>query len=409
MKRLRNLIIFSIIICLSIGSFYLYSAVHASGLPQFYLKKENGNKKEIQSLFLSANLGVGEASEGLTISSTGSKYDSERSFLERFSTQFENPYDGLASYRLKYRNFMRGKQNLSSFYEDASSVAYAGMAYKVTNQGLENFTFQISVLNKANKKATNFKAEVPNVIGTSQVDVQDVQKRGQQLDVITSNNMIGTSSDNGKTELHDYQFNLTDKKLVNDRTIMSVPAIEKNNYIYLNCLTKTDEASPNSYLVFSKVTQPVNGGTGTQNSENYVYDLHSKILKRIPLSQEIASNNVLANVSNCYNGANIFFTNTSDKSLEFITFNLKKNSVVSRWTLSLSSLAPQSQMYLFIKANRVYIAVINNSYEKNENQLSTNVWVTNLNGKVLYKGVLAKQGNNQSEEGSLQINSVFLK
>ncbi|WP_066372176.1 hypothetical protein [Neobacillus fumarioli] len=108
MKRIRTLVTLAIIICLSIGTFYIYAAAEVKGYPKFYIKKEAGDDKEIRTLTLSAILSMGQFSEPVMISAEGSKYERELSFTEQLNSSFL-VNDGLQVYRDKYHNFMRGK------------------------------------------------------------------------------------------------------------------------------------------------------------------------------------------------------------------------------------------------------------------------------------------------------------
>lgn len=416
MNRIRLTIIFIVLVCISIGSFYTYSATRAIGLPQYYLKKEAGNEKEAMAVTVAGSLTNGRTLETMKISTTGTKYASEQTFMEAFRRGFGTNDPSLDDYRGKYRSYMRGKQNIQSFNEDSTSLSYADVHYKVTSHGLQNLTFEISVLNKKSKAVTSFNEAVPKAERYNQMMVTDVQKNGQLLDLISQNYVHANDGPEAVIEIHHYQFDLKAKQLSQDDIILSSPAVETNTTYIVQKLKEPDETALSRYAVFAKDIQETNQKNSSRPDEKltrefYAYDYQTRKINKVPFTQVQDSMTDLMTFDCYYKGDMIYFINKKDQNLEVTAFNLKKDMTVSNWKLKLPEPGSENRTIALINGNRLYLGVMTISNGKYKEPVTGNsyVWVTNLEGEVLYKGKLTAKGSKSSKKNYLEINSIQLE
>src|SRR5699024_8477125 len=133
--------------------FYISESYSVSKLPEFVIKHQSGNDDLVDSLNIEAGLKLGSVHRFLNITSDGTKYDTEKTYLERLkygqpSIHSDQAIDELIE---KHRHFMRGKLHApSALYEDDEYLVY------VTIDGDDgslsaapsSFTFDVSVLDK---------------------------------------------------------------------------------------------------------------------------------------------------------------------------------------------------------------------------------------------------------------------
>ena len=98
------------VIVLSIGAFYVNSALSAPQLPEFAIKKQSGDAKEIKSLVLEGGYHEGivmsYTNTHLKITSDGSENRNGHSLVDQVRGQ---PTPVIKDLQKNYRDFMRGK------------------------------------------------------------------------------------------------------------------------------------------------------------------------------------------------------------------------------------------------------------------------------------------------------------
>ncbi|MGB2993820.1 MAG: hypothetical protein WBB47_14400, partial [Paenisporosarcina sp.] len=130
------------VIVLSIGTFYVNSAMSATQYPEFVINKKSGNAEEIKSLVLEGGYHEGSSmnytNNHLEITSDGSEYRNGSSLLDLV---IGRPAPMIQELQDEYRNFMRGKENLDSFFENNKLLAYADVKYKIGSSTSRDFKF----------------------------------------------------------------------------------------------------------------------------------------------------------------------------------------------------------------------------------------------------------------------------
>lgn len=403
MKRIRTLVTLAIIVCLSIGTFYIYAAAEVKGYPKFYIKKEAGDDKEIRSLTLSATLSMGQFSEPVMISAAGSKYERELSFTEQLNSSFL-ANDGLQVYRDKYHNFMRGKLMPDSFYEDSESLVFAGVDYKRTNRGLRDFSFTIAQLHKKNKDESSFQIKVPGEANDDFISVNDVQKHGGELDVFTTNSVSDHQAGASKTELHCYRFDLAKKKLLSDQILLSARNAENNTENRIYNLSSTTKMAPEKYYVFVKDSRPVSSpdenGKVSKSSvkrELYAYNMKTNAVQSFAFPKELS---MVDTMINYYHGPLIYFVtpDANAKAVKVLIYNMETKKAAGQYTIPIEEIGEDTKPDIFIKDNRMYLLIVNHDQTGRVDIQTNYIMVCDLqNGKILYKGkVIPKPGKGNS-------------
>ncbi|GGJ89075.1 hypothetical protein GCM10007063_09650 [Lentibacillus kapialis] len=250
MKRYGQLTVILAIIVLTIGTFYIQSAIASNGLPGITMEKVKGNKDEIKPVTISGSYSVGNSrDEFVQIDSKGATYGGKVSFPEHFRDRFFNAK--VNQLQETYRSFMRGKGGSdTSYLETEDTLAYADVINQ-TVPGRGEATFDIAVLDKESDETMSFTLPVPNRAMYVQVQVQDVQMTGDELHVITRN-----YPQNGEKEAHFYRIDISNKAITGEDTIVS-DGLHENKHTLSNMVSVSDETTAYDNIIFSKTTRPV--------------------------------------------------------------------------------------------------------------------------------------------------------
>src|SRR5690625_1575955 len=109
MKKYWILIVISVVMIASIGTFYIQSVFATNDKPAFVLEKISGDEKEVDSLLIGGSY-YGELTyigEDFEIDLEGTRYLDDSSFFERVEGMYGSSQ--IKQLQKDYRNFMRGK------------------------------------------------------------------------------------------------------------------------------------------------------------------------------------------------------------------------------------------------------------------------------------------------------------
>ncbi|MGX1826599.1 hypothetical protein ACWIDQ_21610, partial [Heyndrickxia sporothermodurans] len=280
MKRyISSIVIIAIMFC-TIGAFYIYTAA-ANSLPEVKIVKVSGNDDELKNVVISGNYHIGNANENFEATKKGTTYFSERSIFERLDLEKGK----LLELRKNYRNFMRGKHDLDSIYEDNELLIYTEL-----NPRYNKYSMDFSILNKKNKKKNSFKVEIPNYQEFTEVYFHDVQRVGNELKVITENNRR-SDQDKNKIELHVYTIDYEQKKIIKDDIIASKFTDNRHGDQY-DSIYSNDPTIANKYYFMQdnkvKFQELPDGGMDEQivNSEIVAYNYEKNSLEKIKVPKQ---------------------------------------------------------------------------------------------------------------------------
>lgn len=339
MKKYWFLIVISIVMIASIGTFYIQSVLAGSNMPEFTIENKSGDEKEIASLLMTGNYydELTYIGEDFEMTLDGVKYWQEKSLFERV----EGFYSSARVKKLKkeHRNFMRGKYSGENLYfENEDFLAYADISYKNPYTTSSNeFQFSIAVLNKKTNKTVSFDHLVPNGGNFRYLDVIKTQVIDDQLKVITLNE----HREGNDVDVHLYTFDLEGETLVDDEVVLISEGLE-DRYIDISVLEIGDRAKESEYMGFVKRTiesKEVEEDNFTEITEEVVseeliiYDLPSNTSKVIKLE-----NLTELGFPEYLEGTNIYFTEINeDGVLKINVYDIESEQIINRIDVKLSN------------------------------------------------------------------------
>ncbi|MBL5767418.1 hypothetical protein B5V88_05865 [Heyndrickxia sporothermodurans] len=386
MKRyISSIVIIAIMFC-TIGAFYIYTAA-ANSLPEVKIVKVSGNDDELKNVVISGNYHIGNTNENFEATKKGTTYFSERSIFERLDLEKGK----LLELRKNYRNFMRGKHDLDSIYEDNELLIYTEL-----NPRYNKYSLDFSILNKKNKKKNSFKVEIPNYKEFTEVYFHDVQRVGNELKVITENNRR-SDQDKNKIELHVYTIDYEQKKIMKDDIIASkFMGNEHTGYQYVT-IYSTDPTITNKYFAIQdndvKVQEHQDGGIDEQivKSEIVTYNYEKEKIEKIKVPKQYYD----AQIVNDKDGT-IYFILTNEKDVIVSKVNIDKHSVEKIRKISLPEMGGNQHQVIKINNGKIYIL----TSKADANDKNTFFVMDIRSGQNLYQGKItqSKQKKNSNIE-----------
>jgi len=402
MKKYWILIVISVVMVTTIGTFYIQSVMAGNNKPVFTIEKINGDEKEIESLLLSGfyDDGLNYVSEDFEISLAGIKYFDDRSFFERI----KEGYGGYGSEQIRqlqkeYRHFMRGKYyGINSYFENEDYLAYADVTYKNPYEISSEFQFSVAVLDKQKNKTVSFDHLVPNSGDYWYLDPVKVQVVDDQLRVVTQNGM--REDDSRRT--HQYTFDLAEKKLLNEEVIFSLENKE-NEYIEMEQLNVDDPTKETEYVVFIKrsIEQNEDGYMeDVKGEELVVYDLATNTSKIINL-ENLAEHGYPEYLAE----QTIYFTDVDDDGvLSISVYDIKSEQIIDH--IEGPVLNDEVAKTTAFNDGKLFIVDSYVDYE-------TPAYITVIdlqNGETVFEGkIVPDNQKGATEKESLNIYNVFFK
>jgi hypothetical protein len=405
-------------IVLCIGSYYIDAA--SSGYPEFYLNLKAGDEKEAEGFSLHAIYTDPSlpyySDQLLTIRPKGSVYQSEESFWTSLTVnRYRNPE--LVKLQKEHRQFMRGKSDSGTYYEDDKVLGYAEIEYKhdpLNDQ--THFSFIVSVDGKEQNRSSAFEVAVPLENDYRTVSIVDMQIVGRTMNLITMNYKLGESKDRNDayTMVHLYKLDLDKKNIASDQILLTGDSENLEDPTQIVTLPETAPSIiPNRYSVFLikhlKKGNPkdANGMYLTDKQELVYYDLQSN--KLVPIQVEAI--NDLMNKSNLlyitYAQDKLMLTYLEDSNaVRVIRYSIAENKVMSNLTIDTNhSLEAGERLYYEGNINNRLYMMGNLSPDSKKAPI---IIVADLEtGKILYDGYISQKDNKPLSK--LTIANILIK
>lgn len=384
MKKYWILIVISVVMIASIGTFYIQSVFAANNKPAFTIEKVNGDEKEIASLLMTGFYynELDFLGEELEISLEGTKYLEDSSFFERIEGIYGSHQ--IKQLQKDHRNFMRGKYyGINSYFENEGFLAYADVSYNNPYTVSSEFQFSIAVLDKQTNKTTSFDHLVPNGGDFWYLDVMKVQMVDDQLKVLTRNNL---REDDDDEEIHLYTFDIAKEALVNDEVILSLKDIGYG-YINIMMLDVDDPKIESEYIAFIKQTI-----TNTEVEREDYFETVEEVSKEELIAYDLPSNTskVISLDSLAEHGypeyldeQNVYFTDIyEDGVLKVAVYDIESEQIIDSFDVELPNSTGEVGENIRFNDGKLYIV---DSYTDFET--SAFVTVVHLeNGEILFEG-----------------------
>ncbi|MBT2665657.1 hypothetical protein J7J00_09120 [Bacillus sp. ISL-4] len=402
MKRYLCSIIIGMVVILSIGTYYVKVASSASSLPKYTFKTLEGSDKELDPVIINATLENGNFYEPLRFESNTTTYASESSYFENLTGRQDHQIERLIK---EHRSFMRGKDSISSLYEDDDFLAYAWVNSEFTNNGKMEAEFDIGLLEKKDEEETSFQIELPDQERIMNVDVRDVQLVHSKLQVLT---MIDVNSNNEKQtkEVHLYTIDLANKKVLSDKKLLS-ETFTNPNQVDFEMPIDVAPSQPNNMVLISLI-KGVNHEEGPFEEKlkeskllSYNYETEKlETVKKGSLSLDLAR-------SGYADGKNLYAVEMKSGKYRIKTFDLSSQTLTNDTELDIAA-NKEEQYTAAFKNGRVYF-LLNEMNQEGKSSKPAKLLIADLKtGKTLYKGETVINKNNSKSFG-LYIDDLEIK
>jgi hypothetical protein len=389
------------VVILSIGTYYVKFS-SASSLPKYTFKTLEGSDKELDPVIIHATLENGSFYEPLTFESNTTTYASERSYLENLTGRQDHQIERLIK---EHRSFMRGKDSISSLYEDDDFLAYAWVNSEYTKSGNMEAEFDIGLLEKKDEEETSFQVELPNQERIMNVDVRDVQLVHSKLQVLTMND-VNSKNEKETKEVHLYTIDVANKKVLSDKTLVS-ESFTYPDQVDFEMPTDVAPSQPNNMVFFSLI-KGVNHEDGFEEKLkeskllSYNYETEKlETVKKGSLSLDMERSGY-ADVKNLYT------VEMKSGKYRIKTFDLSSQTLTNDTELDLAA-NKKEQVFAAIKNGRVYFLLGNEVDQDVLTYKPAKLLIADIKtGKTLYKGETVMNKKNSKSFG-LFINDLEVK
>lgn len=278
---------------------------------------------------------------------------------------------------------MRGKDSISSLYEDDDFLAYAWVNSDITNNGKMEAKFDIGLLEKKDEEETSFQIELPNQERIMNVDVRDVQLVHSKLQVLTMND-VNSNNEKQTKEVHLYTIDVANKKVLNDKTLVSETFTDPNQ-VDFQMPIDVAPSQPNN-MVFISLIKGVNHEDGFEEKLkeskllSYNYETEKlETVKKGSLSLGMAR-------SGYADGKNLYVVEMKSGKYRIKTFDLSSQTLTNDTELDIAA-NKKEQYFAAIKNGRVYFLLGNEVDQDVLTYKPAKLLIADIKtGKTLYKG-----------------------
>ncbi|MCM3169662.1 hypothetical protein [Peribacillus frigoritolerans] len=403
MKRYLCSIIIGMVVILSIGTYYVKVASSASSLPKYTFKTLEGSDKELDPVIINASLQNGSNFyEPLTIESNTTTYASERSYLENLTGRQDHLIERLVK---EHRSFMRGKDSISSLYEDDDFLAYARVNSEYTKSGNMEAKFDIGLLEKKDEEETSFQIELPKQGRIMNADVRDVQLVHSKLQVLTMND-VNSNNEKQTKEVHLYTIDVANKKVLSDKTLVSETFTDPEQVDFQMPIDLAP-SQPNN-MVFISLIKGVNHEDGFEEKLkeskllSYNYETEKvETVKKGSLSLDMAR-------SGYTDGKNLYTVEMKSGKYRIKTFDLSSQTLTNDTELDIAA-NKEEQYTAAFKNGRVYFLLNGMNQDGLLTYKPAKLLIADIKtGKTIYKGeTVINKKNSKSFE--LYIDDLEIK
>lgn len=247
MKRYLATAAFAAFIVCSIGVYYVQASLER--LPQFRLAMVNGEEAEGKPLMLRTQFLNGAYSEFIEITSSGSRYESERSWIEGMRAKY-NWYRHIPSIdRLidQFPSFMRG--NPTADFQDDEGVVRVGLtAHFQVGSPVLNYGLDMDILDKKTKRSRTLKVDLPKEEAFNGRSILDVQRAGSVLKVAVQLDKID-GGNRGRPGVRVYEIDGESGKILGSALVEYGMTADEDREIRIDALSGYDWTQPSGYLV----------------------------------------------------------------------------------------------------------------------------------------------------------------
>ncbi len=412
MKRYLATAAFAAFIACSIGVYYVQASLER--LPQFRLATLSGDAAEGKSLVFGAMFRNGAYSERLEITDKGSRYESERSWLESTRANYDG-YRRIPSIdRMidQFPNFMRG--NSTADYQDDDWVVRLGLTaeFQVDSQVL-NYGLDMDILDKNTKRSRTLKVDLPKEGGFNARTILDVQRTESILKVAVQLDRIDNGK-RGRPEVRVYDVDGTSGQVLGSTPVEYGMTAAEDQEILMEAIREYDWTQPSGYLVLDVSVNSKDAEAFRQTSEGpvatayrftqlvrqlTVYEYATGDVRIVPLPAAPANANDSERTSLYHIGDYGVRFSVDEFGVKMASYRLADAKLVVETSWTKESLQAESDIYARIAGpNRLSLVYPSGG--------SPNVVLVNpANGEIVYRGAVTLDGV-QDDERAVRLRNV---
>lgn len=392
MRKHWKLITLVILMLVTLGVFYTHSSLAALKYPEFKIKTLSGDESEIENSVLYASLVDNEENVFAEITSKGTDYLGNYSYLDSLLMWDESTE--VKRLQKEYRKFMRGKNGyLNQIYEDENVLAYVEMKMDYSNTGNYQLTysFYVDVLDKATNQSRTFTVPVPENQNYNYVQVHQIQVMEGQVKVVTVNDLVRSVSEAGYDSYHDeihlYSINIKNEELVRDDILLDLPK-KDNTSFGIDVLDRENESGVGDYIAYHVqstelgLVDETDGSyeAGMTESRLFLYNLKTMEQKEVNMPSGYDEELYPELLSAEY----IYFSQDIEDQLDLIQYNFNTDEVEEQYVFELLNSGETSQSNYAIMNEKIYLM-----NQPVIGEVATDVKVADIKtGDVLYEGVV---------------------
>jgi len=405
-KRYLAIAAFAAFIACTIGVYYVQASLER--LPQFRLATLDGDAAEGKSLVFGAIFRNGAYSERLEITDKGSRYESERSWLESTRANYDG-YRRIPSIdRLidQFPNFMRG--NPTADYQDEEWLVRLGLTahFEAGSQALI-YGLNIDILDKTTKRSRTLKAELPQEEAFNGRSILDVQRAGSTLKVAIQLDAIN-GGNRGRPEVRVYDVDGTSGQVLGSTPVEYGMTAADNQEIRMEAVTDYDWTQPSGYLALDISVNSKEAEAFRQTSEGPVatayrftqmvrqltiYEYATGVVREIPLPAAPADDSERTNLFHI--GDYGVQLSINELSVKMSSYRLADAKLLYEKSWANETLEAESRIFARI-AGPDRLSLV---YPSDD---SPNVVLVNpTNGEIAYRGAVTLDGVQDDERAVL--------
>ncbi|MFJ8460548.1 hypothetical protein ACIQ57_15615 [Lysinibacillus xylanilyticus] len=389
MKKYWKTIFISLIIVMTIGSYYIQQAMVSKKDVSFKIETTNGNKGEIDNLINHASYQSGDIYRKLDISKDGSTNQSG-SFIRELIGR-NNPVM-FQKYIQEHRNFMRGKElNPGQYFEDEDRLIYTIFSNK-EGRG-DSFTLQIDILDKNTNESSSFEINMPDQVRYDWINERDVFVENGKIKI------LATSYLNGEEELHIYTIGENKKELEHDLILAKIE-LEEKGQAGIHIFNEDNKVQNENYILYmvEKYKDLDDGERETNSSKMYLYNYLNNEVKEWTIPTELKP----YMKSMILHGTDIFIPVHSANGLELNRYNIEKKQWEEHLSFKYPSIANDEEApFLQITDDKLYlVSRVSDGHFFFIGDLRT--------GESLYEGkIINENKENRDADYSLMIEQIY--
>lgn len=390
MRKYWKLITITVLVILTLGAFYISSSLESLKYPDLFIKHKSGDATEVENVSVSAALKDGEKNVYTNITSEGTTYSLNMSYLDLIKGADQSAI--MKRLKKEHYNFMRGKSDMENqYYEDEHLLAYVNMRsdYGASGYGQWRYSFEVDVLDKASNKTSAFKVSIPDNEKFNYVHIQRIQIIDGQIKVFSTNDLITRDDQHNvsRTELHLYSISLKDEEMIRDDRISDTDEINPSYSVSTNLLSNNEKTKLNKNVVYSvDINEETMTDDGYQeykmrDQQLIAYDLSTNEQKKIELPDKYGDD-VMPEFQS---GNMIYFSHENEGKLELHAYNLESEKIEGKQTFDLLSKDDKETSSYVFNDNKIY-----QMHQLKADEIDTTIIISDIKtGDVLYEGSIA--------------------